>query len=88
MSAEEARRAAAERPCHDYAARGSTDVRYEAVDSEEQRFGPARHGYYRAMRRTLRSRGLGGTAVRSGPTRILPCNAHRDRHQATAGGGY
>ena len=33
----EARRAAAERPCHDYAARGSADVRYEAVDSEERR---------------------------------------------------
>ena len=49
-SADEARRAAAERPCHDYAARGSADVRYEAVDSEERRFGPARLGYYRAIR--------------------------------------
>ena len=49
-SADGARCAAAERPCHDYAARGSANVRYEAVDSEEQRFGPARLGYYRAIR--------------------------------------
>ena len=38
-SADEACRDAAERPYHDYAARGSADVRYEAVDSEERRFG-------------------------------------------------
>ena len=38
-SADEARRDAAERPYNDYAARGSADVRFEAVDSEERRFG-------------------------------------------------
>ena len=40
----------ATRPCHDYAAQGSADVRYEAVDPEERQFGPARLGYYRAIR--------------------------------------
>ena len=49
-SADEARRAAAERSCHDYAARGTADVRYEAVDSEKWRFGSARLGYYRSIR--------------------------------------
>ena len=34
----------------DYAARGSADVRYEATDSEERRFGSGRLGYYRAIR--------------------------------------
>ena len=49
-SADEARRDAAERPYNDYAARGSADVRFEAVDSEERPFGSARLGYYRAIR--------------------------------------
>ena len=39
-----------ERPCHDYASRGSADGRYEAVDSEKRRSGPARLGYYRSIR--------------------------------------
>ena len=33
------RRAAAERPCHDHAARGTAVARYEAIDSEKRRFG-------------------------------------------------
>ena len=59
-SADEARRDAAERPYNAYVARGSADVRYEAVDSEERRFGSARLGYYRAIRTGARYQAAAG----------------------------
>ena len=53
-SADETRRrgraAAPERPCLDHAARGTAvAARYEAIDSEKRRLGPARLGYHRAI---------------------------------------
>ena len=58
------------RPCLDHAARGTAVARYEAIDWEKRRLGPAPLGYHNAICNRNRNQ-----ATRNCPRRVLTFGA-------------